>query len=188
MRTWEDRYPTTPPLFVNVNVSGKQLTHPSMFETLKKVLSQTGLAPTSLRLEITENILMEYAGQVKMVLEQLVAYGVEVEIDDFGTGYSSLAYIQHFPISTIKIDRSFVSRLGDSSAKAEIVNTIINLTRELGISAVAEGIETSSQLSHLKKIQCPYGQGYLLAKPLDQQTIENLILEKRKQAPASSSA
>ena len=167
MRTWQDQFPMDPPLAININISGKQFAHPALVEQIEQVLSDTGLKIYSLRLEITESVFMDHAGFANTVLTRLRDLGVHLQIDDFGTGYSSLGYLQRFPINTIKIDRSFVSRMGSNGDNTEIVKTIVTLARDLGMDAVAEGIETAEQLDQLKSLDCPYGQGFLFARPLD---------------------
>jgi EAL domain-containing protein (putative c-di-GMP-specific phosphodiesterase class I) len=110
---------------------------------------------------------MENAEMAVTVLNQLKALGVQLSVDDFGTGYSSLSYLHRFPLDTLKIDRSFVSRIGEADENGEIVRTIVTLAENMGMDVVAEGIETLGQLSELKRLNCRYGQGYLFARPLN---------------------
>jgi diguanylate cyclase (GGDEF)-like protein/PAS domain S-box-containing protein len=189
-RQWQQLFPSDPPLAINVNLSGRQFAHPHLLEEIQAALSETGLDPASLRLEITESAFMQdltYASQVLLELRKL---GVKLQIDDFGTGYSSLAYLQKLPIHTIKIDRSFVAQLGVNPADTiessdgsflvsengvEIVKTIVSLARGLGMEATAEGIETEEQLARLIDLQCPNGQGFLLATPLEPAAVEAML-------------
>jgi diguanylate cyclase (GGDEF)-like protein/PAS domain S-box-containing protein len=179
LREWQEEFPCTPPLTINVNISGIQFSHPGFVDLVKQILLETGLEAGSLRLEITESVFMENAEQANRTLLQLRDLGLHLQIDDFGTGYSSLAYLQQFPISTIKIDRSFISRIGSngdgSSDGAEIVKTIVALARELGMDSIAEGVETEEQLQALKLLNCEYGQGFYLARPVDSQTTEMML-------------
>jgi EAL domain-containing protein (putative c-di-GMP-specific phosphodiesterase class I) len=122
-------------------------------------------------------MIVEDAVSTAAMLSELRALGVQVQIDDFGTGYSSLGYLQRLPIDTLKIDRTFVSRLGNDGNGAEIVRTILALAHDLGMKVVAEGIETDEQLSKLKSMECEYGQGYLFTKPINSQMASNLLSE-----------
>ena len=155
---------------VSVNLSGKQFAQPDLVERVGEVLAETGLGGHALRLEITESVVMENAEATAASLQQLRELGVRLVVYDFGTGYSSLSYLQRFPISTLKIDRSFVSRMCDSEENSEIVRTIIALARNLGIEVVAEGVETPEQLAQLRALGCGYAQVFLfsVAVPADE--------------------
>jgi EAL domain-containing protein (putative c-di-GMP-specific phosphodiesterase class I) len=131
-----------------------------------------------LKLEITETVVMENIDTATRTLEQLRALGVELSIDDFGTGYSSLSYLQHFPVSTLKIDRSFVSRITESEGTAEIVRTIMSLARSLGMDVVAEGVETAGQRAQLTDLDCEFGQGYYFSKPMGEDAAEAFLLSQ----------
>ena len=175
LRAWQLAYPQNPPLTINVNISGVQFAHPALHSLVVEVLEETGLEPSCLRLEITESVFMENASQANQILARLRDLGVQIHIDDFGTGYSSLAYLQNYPISSIKIDRSFISRIGangETNGGAEIVKTILALARDLGMQAVAEGVETEAQAEKLKALKCLYGQGFWIARPADPAQIE----------------
>jgi diguanylate cyclase (GGDEF)-like protein/PAS domain S-box-containing protein len=190
LRKWQDEYPMSPPLTMSVNISGIQFLNPNLFSQIEETLKDTGIAPTTLKLEITESVFMENAAHANDILLKLRDLGVQIQIDDFGTGYSSLAYLQNFPIHTIKIDRSFIARMGSTRNKAgngdEIVKTIVALARDLGMEAVAEGIETLEQLSQLKELDCQYGQGYLIARPMDSRAAELLLVSTQKGDPAQT--
>ena len=121
---------------------------------------------------------MESINSVTTQLDSFCDLGIQLSLDDFGTGYSSLTRLQSFPIDTLKIDRSFVSKLGRNGENLEIVQTIINLALHLGMNAIAEGVETPEQVLLLKNLGCHYGQGYLFSKPLNSDDIVNLITEK----------
>ena len=167
MHLWQQQFPTPRPLAVSVNLSCKQFVQADLVEHVEHVLRDTGLEPHSLKLEITESVLMEQTSSITTMLGRLHTLGVQLSLDDFGTGYSSLSYLHRFPIQILKIDRSFVSSMNVDSKHAEIVRTIIALARNLGMDVVAEGVETAEHLAALRALQCHYGQGYWFAKPLD---------------------
>jgi diguanylate cyclase (GGDEF)-like protein/PAS domain S-box-containing protein len=175
IRLWQHRFPRPQPLFVSVNLSGKQFAHGGLIEQIIELLSRGGVDPQTLKLEVTESVVMENVEFAARMLEQIRGLGVELSIDDFGTGYSSLSYLHRLPLDTLKIDRSFVSRLEDNDENAEIVHTIIELARNLHMGVVAEGIETREQLARLRSFGCQAGQGYLFSKPVDVQAAEQLI-------------
>jgi len=138
-------------------------------------LEETGLEPGCLQLEITESAIMDKAQEATEMLSQLKALGVKLSIDDFGTGYSSLSYLHRFPFDILKIDRSFVCRVGIDNESAGIVETILTLAEKLGKQAVAEGVETEDQLAMLRASGCGYGQGYLFSRPLWPGAVERLL-------------
>jgi len=180
-REWQRQDPS---LMTSVNLSGKQFTQPDLIEQIKRILDETGLEPRSLKLEITESVVMENAETASSMLTQLRALGIQSSIDDFGTGYSSLSYLHRFPVNTLKIDRSFISRMDAGDEETEIVRTIMTLATNLGMEVVAEGIETEKQLAHLKAMKCTYGQGYLFSKPVNAEAATVLILaEAQKLVP-----
>ncbi|HKZ03316.1 MAG TPA: EAL domain-containing protein [Pyrinomonadaceae bacterium] len=167
MRKWQLIFPSDPPIFMSVNLSVRQFSQLDLIEKVVSILDETKLAPTSLKLEITESAVMENVENAINMLNQLRALGVQLAMDDFGTGYSSLSYLHRFPINTLKIDRSFITRMAENNENAEIVRTISGLAQNLGMDVVAEGVETSEQLEILKGLGCQYGQGYFFSKPLD---------------------
>jgi diguanylate cyclase (GGDEF)-like protein/PAS domain S-box-containing protein len=174
-REWQDRFDLDPPLWVSVNMSGKLFMKTSMVDKLLSILEDTGLEPRSLRLEVTENVVMDHADVAIRNLMELRALGIQLSIDDFGTGYSSLSYLQRFHYDELKIDRSFVSKLGQAGDSRAIVETILNLANSLGIGVVAEGIETADQVDRLRQMQCPHGQGYWFSRPLNAPAAAELI-------------
>lgn len=165
MRAWQEQFPGVRPLTMSVNVSGKQLMQDDLLNHVASSLEHSGLEPGSLRLEITENVVMEDSTAAAQKLEALRKLGVQIHIDDFGTGYSSLGILHRFPVDVLKIDRSFIRQMGSGNQHEQIVRTIIALARSLGIEVVAEGVETESQLEQLRSLECGYGQGYFLARP-----------------------
>ncbi len=174
---WQEEYPQYPPLQISVNLSTKQFINVNLIEQIRQVLRETCVEPHSLKLEITESMVMENIDSAIEMLEQLRALGIELSIDDFGTGYSSLSYLHRFPISTLKIDRSFVSRMSDNNENAEIVRTILMLARSLKMDVVAEGVETTDQLSQLAMLECEYGQGYYFSRPLNVEGASKLLAD-----------
>ena len=154
------------PLTISVNLSAKQFSQVDLVQQIGSVLERTGLDAPSLKLEITESAVMQKAEVAAAMLGQLKELGVKLHIDDFGTGYSSLSYLHRFPVDVLKIDRSFISRMGADDDSSEIVTTIIYLAHNLGMEVTAEGVETVEQLAQLRSLSCEYGQGYYFSKPV----------------------
>ena len=150
---------------LNVNVSGQGFLRPGLVRYVEEVLAETGVEATRLRLELTETMIIDASEEVQATLQGLADLGVQLHIDDFGTGYSSLSYLQDFPLDVLKIDRTFISKLSEPKGEA-LVRTIILMAHTLGLSVVAEGIETPEQHLRLRELGCEYAQGYLFAKPL----------------------
>jgi diguanylate cyclase (GGDEF)-like protein/PAS domain S-box-containing protein len=179
IRIWQEQFPQYPPLQISVNLSSKQFINSKLIEQIHQVMQETRVDPCSLKLEMTESMVMENFDMAIEMLQQLRQLGIELSIDDFGTGYSSLSYLHRFPISTLKIDRSFVSSMNDHNENAEIVRTILMLARSLKMNVVAEGVETEEQLAQLALLECEYGQGYYFSKPLDPEAASKLLTEHR---------
>ncbi len=172
---WQALHPKEPPLFVSVNLSVKQLAQTGIVDQIGQILDETGFDPQSLKLEITESIFMTNPESTVLILLQLKELGVKLVIDDFGTGYSSLSYLHKFPFDMLKIDRAFVSSMNTNKKNAEIVRTIVLFAHSLGMTVIAEGIETVEQLSELKALRCEQGQGYHFSKPVEGSTAATLI-------------
>ncbi len=172
---WQQEFPQEPPLMVSVNLSGKQFAQPNLIEVIKRTLDQTHLDPTCLKLEITESVVMDEVELAIEMLSQMKALNVKLGIDDFGTGYSSLSYLHRFPTDTLKVDRSFVTRMVEGNQNSAIVKTIIALAHNLNMDVIAEGVETPEQLAQLRSLGCECGQGYFFAKPLPAAQIEALL-------------
>ncbi len=175
LKQWQDQFPHDPPLLVSVNFSGRQFSHLELVDQIEHILQETGLDGRSLKLEITESTAMTDVELTIALLQRLKSLNLQLSIDDFGTGYSSLSYLHRFPTNTIKVDRSFVSRMGDGSEEAQIVQTIIVLGHNLGMDIVAEGVETAEQLAKLRSLNCEYGQGYFFSKPLPPEAAAELL-------------
>jgi EAL domain-containing protein (putative c-di-GMP-specific phosphodiesterase class I) len=142
---------------------------------VEQILRETGLAPQYVHLEITESVLLGHTDTAVALCRDLRALGVTLTLDDFGTGYSSLSYLHRFPVSTLKIDRSFVSTLDTGDEHNALVGTITTLAHTLRMAVVAEGVETTVQRDQLAALGCDYGQGYLFARPLDAPAIERVL-------------
>ena len=174
-RAWRRQFPGQAPLVMSVNVSARQLQQPDLVAMVSRTLRDTGLHPGNLKLEITESVAMQDAESTIGTLRGLADLGVQLAIDDFGTGYSSLAYLNRFPIDVIKIDRSFVTKLGSDGENATVVRGIIALARALDLRVTAEGIETVEQAEELSALQCEFGQGYYFGKPQPPQALVGLL-------------
>jgi diguanylate cyclase (GGDEF)-like protein len=161
---WTSGYPET---ILTVNISVVQLIQPSFVKMVKRVLGETGFDAGSLEVEVTESILIAHPEKVIDALNQLKAMGIRIALDDFGTGYASLKYIQILPIDTLKIDKSFIEKVGSSDTENNIISAVITLAHEQHITVLAEGVENQTQLGYLNKLKCDSVQGFLLSKPLE---------------------
>ena len=175
IRAWQEAFPRDVPLSVGVNISVKQFAQPDLVQQVAGTLAETGLAPASLKLEITESVIVENPDSATGVLSELKRLGVEVYMDDFGTGYSSLSYLTRLPIDAIKIDRAFVSHMEVEDKHFQLVRTILTLARSLDLRAVAEGVTSTAQLIALRKLGCDFGQGYLFSSPVPAPDVAALL-------------
>lgn len=180
---WQAQFPSNLPLTISVNLCSHQFRQSQLPQYINQILQETKLEPHRLELEITENMIVENDAQATTRFLQLKELGVQLSIDDFGTGYSSLGRLHCLPIDILKIDRSFVSRMGvdpgsDLQTSALIVETIITLAQKLGLAVTAEGVETAEQLAQLRELKCDYGQGYFFSRPLNAEAAEALIVSK----------
>ena len=171
---WQKTLPQGTPLTMAVNLSSKQFVQLDLALQLEQILVETGVAASSLKLEITESAIIDNTNSMIGLLLQLKSLGLQIAIDDFGTGYSSLSYLHRLPIDSLKIDRSFVSCMTQDSA--EIVRAIVGLAHNLGLDVIAEGVETVEQLEQLKALGCEFGQGYLFSRPVEHAEAEALLL------------
>jgi diguanylate cyclase (GGDEF)-like protein/PAS domain S-box-containing protein len=165
-QTVRDRDSDRGGLAMNVNLSPRQLADPTLAASVARILEDTKVDPAAVCLELTENTLMQNQASATAAMRALRELGVYISIDDFGTGYSSLSYLKRFPVSALKIDRSFIDGLGRDNEDTSIVEAIVTLAHALGLTAVAEGLETPTQLDALRVIGCDYAQGFLLGRPL----------------------
>jgi len=175
LREWQDSYPSEPPLTMSINLSPKQFSQVKLVDDVRAAVSASGVAYGSVRLEITETLALERGSDAEKIIRGLAQIGVHVLIDDFGTGYSSFGQLQEFEFHTLKIDRSFVSRMGESEESAEIVKAILSMARSMGMAVIAEGIETDEQWKQLREMNCEHGQGYLFSRPVDADTAAEML-------------
>ena len=174
MVEWQQKFDAKD-IFISVNITGKQISQPYAGDIIAQILTETGLNPRCLKLEITESEIIENIALVLPIVEKLKNLGVQLSMDDFGTGYSSLSYLHCLPVDTLKIDRSFIQRMESDRHQLELVKTIIKLAEVFELDLVAEGIETQTQCAELIKLQCKYGQGFLFSKPVSSQEAETLL-------------
>jgi diguanylate cyclase (GGDEF)-like protein/PAS domain S-box-containing protein len=175
---WQRSFPRELPLSVSVNLSARQFAQSDVLALAAEALAESGLAAASLRLELTESVVMEEPEAAAAKLARLKDLGIALDIDDFGTGYSSLSHLRRFPIDALKIDRSFVSRMDRDVDDHEIVRTIVTLAANLGVAAVAEGVETLEQKVRLQGLRCRYGQGFLFSRPVEGTAVAGLLRKR----------
>ncbi len=175
MLQWQRDYPREQPLTISVNLSARLFAQADLAEQIRTIIHAAGISPSSIRLEITESMIMGDAERSVKILAELKELGVHLSIDDFGTGYSSLSYLHRFPADTLKIDRSFVSRMDESPECFQIINSIMSLARNLKMNVIAEGPETEAHVHHLQGLNCDYGQGYFFSRPIEAVKVEQLL-------------
>lgn len=184
LKSWHDEVPASARyISVSVNLDGQQLSSPDLMDQVTAALGKSGLEPKYLRLEITEDLLVQQPERAKEILAGLRQQGVRIYLDDFGIGYSSLSQLQHFPIDVLKVDRSFVQRMNQDESAREIVRTILQLASNLGLETLAEGIEKQAHLDALVGLGCRYGQGYLFAPPLPPEDARHWALRADRVVP-----
>ena len=182
-RKWQKKLPAYERLTVSVNLSAKQLMHPSLRGQLEEILQTTGLNPRFLKLEVTESTVIERTETALAVLSEIKALGISLSMDDFGTGYSSLSYLHQFPFERLKIDRSFVDTMDHDPKSEAIVRTILLLGKNLKMEVVAEGIESSRQLNLLRELECSLGQGFLFSRPMNAARAEQYLIQQAAYDP-----
>jgi EAL domain-containing protein (putative c-di-GMP-specific phosphodiesterase class I) len=175
MSVWNRKLRPAAPMGISVNLSSKHFAQTDLIDHIDQVLRETGLDAGCLRLEITESVIMGHTDSATSMLRQIKERGVTLSMDDFGTGYSSLSYLHKFSFDLLKIDRSFVSRMGARGENSEIVATIVALAHNLGMHVVAEGVETAEQCDQLRALNCQYGQGYFFSRPVPASVAEQLL-------------
>jgi diguanylate cyclase (GGDEF)-like protein len=185
MKTWQ-QHPHLQSASVSVNISDKQFSQPNLVDKVAQALEASGLNGAGLKLEITEQVLVRNNRVASHLMVTLQDMGVQVHIDDFGTGYSALAYLQQFPINAIKIDKAFINDMNKDRKGLGLVRAIVSMAHELGMEAIAEGIETVEQLRELKGLLCGYGQGSLLAEPMDAASLERILPASHNGKPGFS--
>ncbi len=186
IRHWQTLRPSQPALGINVNLTAPEFAQPDLSVRLREILNQTGIDPSRVTFEITENIAMADPERSLATLLELNQLGVRLSLDDFGTGFSSLCRLQQFPFHSLKIDRSFVARMVEDAETREIVRIILMLAHNLHMKVVAEGIEVPEQKRILSDLGCEFGQGYLFSKPVNAEGIEGLLVQERAGAAFSA--
>ncbi|MGA9382396.1 MAG: EAL domain-containing protein [Phormidium sp.] len=179
MKAWQEQFENAASLRMSINISGKQLHQSNCVEAIDQILTATGLKGNSLKLEITESLMIDNRESFKYFLNEMRKRGIQLSIDDFGTGYSSLSYLHRLPFDTIKIDQSFISNISSEENSLQIVKSIINLAHNLSLDTIAEGIETQEQLRILQDLGCDFGQGYFFARPLDAEAVKEMLMDGR---------
>ncbi|OLD89112.1 MAG: hypothetical protein AUG85_02560 [Gemmatimonadetes bacterium 13_1_20CM_4_66_11] len=185
-RTWQNAVPGAGPVRISVNVSAKQVADPRLVDDLRAALQDAGLTPAALSLEVTESVLMESLDSSIALLNRLREVGIQLHMDDFGSGYSSLSYLPRFPLQGIKVDRTFVHRMGARRTDVEIVRSIVDLAEHLGLIVIAEGVETAAQRERLIAVGCELGQGFLFAKALEPEAARALLAEQQQPGPKAA--
>jgi PAS domain S-box-containing protein len=182
LRAWQDDFPTAAPLTVSVNMSAQQFVHDDVCRVIARSLAKSRVRPASLKLEITESSILETSKRVSSLLTAIRDLDVDIHIDDFGTGYSALSYLRAFPVSAVKVDRSFVTGMKSDDDRAHMVRAIVALAHNLGLTVVAEGIETPEELETLRALSCEYGQGFLFSSPVGAEAARELVEKSCKAA------
>jgi diguanylate cyclase (GGDEF)-like protein/PAS domain S-box-containing protein len=184
LKSWQAKLNCTPPLTMSLNITPRQFAQPDLAKQIGEILTQSGIQPSSINLEITETIAMGNADHAFSVLSDLKALGVRLSIDDFGTGYSSLSRLPRYPIDALKIDRVFISQMSTDHDNHEIVRLIISLAHSLGLKVVAEGTETQDEVNELKHLKCEMVQGFLYSPPVDSVKAFELLLASHRAVTA----
>lgn len=173
--SWQHFFSNDENFRINVNFSVQTLRSPNLLQTINSLLEESSLTGAAITIEITESTLIDDIAETINLLTQLASKQIKISIDDFGTGYSSLNYLHHLPVHSLKIDRSFIRKIDSENQQYEVVNTIFALSKQLGLSVVAEGVETQEQFQYLKALGCEFGQGYLFSKPLTVTAVEERL-------------
>jgi diguanylate cyclase (GGDEF)-like protein len=172
LRAWQERSPALAAVPVSVNVSARQFHRPDVVDALRRVVREAGVDPRLVAIEITESAIMDDVEESAEKLARLREIGIQIHVDDFGTGYSSLSYLHRFPITAVKIDRSFVAALVGQPESADVVKAIVSIAESLDFDVIAEGVEAEGHVAKLEELRCRYGQGRFLAPPMDASALE----------------
>jgi EAL domain-containing protein (putative c-di-GMP-specific phosphodiesterase class I) len=182
---WQVNNPTLDPVQVTVNVSARQFADARLVSDIEAALRQTGVEPSLLQLEMTENVVAADPKLTLAVLSHLKHLGIGMVLDDFGSGHSSLSQLRQFPVDALKIARSLIGEMMADNCSADMVALMIALAHKMNLKVIAEGIENAKQLQRLRELACEFGQGYLFSKPVEAQAAEQLLREQPSQAGAS---
>lgn len=172
---WQHHPVTSEPLTMSVNLSARLFSQPNLVDQIDRIIYVNNINPAYLELEITESVIMENSDAIAIILQQLKQRKIKLIMDDFGTGYSSLSYLHSFPLNALKIDKSFVKRMQENKEDMGLVPAMIGIANSMGMSAIAEGVETQEQLAQLRTLNCNFAQGYLFSKPIEEQLVTKLL-------------
>jgi diguanylate cyclase (GGDEF)-like protein len=178
VQQWQDQLGWEKPLGLSVNLSVRQFGQVDLVRMVASTLEETGLPPGTLHLEITESAIISQSHPAVSIIHDLRALGVAIHLDDFGTGYSSLSYLHRIPLDAIKIDRAFTSAIDSENLSREVVRAILGLVRVVGVEAIAEGVNSESQVEVLRELGCEYAQGYLFSRPLPVDELHDVLLQR----------
>jgi EAL domain-containing protein (putative c-di-GMP-specific phosphodiesterase class I) len=178
MAVWQKEFGAAAPRVVCVNVSSRQFSDADLMKEIEGILQHTGLSPSNLKLEITESAFIDDVPAAQVILNRAQSIGIEWSLDDFGTGYSSLSHLHRLQVDTVKVDRSFVSRVGNAAGGLEMVHAIVTLAHNLGMDVVAEGVETADQSAQLLALGCEYAQGFYFSKAVESVEVSRLLLDQ----------
>jgi diguanylate cyclase (GGDEF)-like protein len=175
LSVWQNHPAISEPLTISVNLSARLFLQPNFVEQIDRIIYESKINSEYLELEITESVIMENTNAIKIIFQQLKQRKLKLIMDDFGTGYSSLSYLHSFPLNALKIDKSFVNRMQDNKENMGLVPAMIGIANSMGMSAIAEGVETQEQLDQLRSLNCNFAQGYLFSQPIEQQLVMKLL-------------
>jgi EAL domain-containing protein (putative c-di-GMP-specific phosphodiesterase class I) len=177
MRSWQTQIQNVPLLTISVNISHRQINQPDLLEKVNQILVETGFDPKCLKLEISEHTILSQDHEMNDLFKGLQSLGIQIQIEDFGIGFSSLSYLSNYPINALKIDQALVDKMSKDESQMKIIVAIIELTHRLGVGVIAEGVETTAQMEQLKQMECEFGQGYLISKPLNEDEVRTFLME-----------
>jgi diguanylate cyclase (GGDEF)-like protein len=183
-RRWQEGVPALAGVIVSINVSGAQFRRPEFVDVLRRIVREAGVDPRTVAIDLTEAVIMDEVEASAAKLARLRELGVQIHVDDFGTGYSSLSYLHRFPITAVKIDRSFVSGLPGHLESEEVIKAIVSIAESLDFDVIAEGVESPAQLEKLEELRCRYAQGLVVAKPMSGPELEAWVAASRARSVA----
>jgi predicted signal transduction protein with EAL and GGDEF domain len=184
LRIWQDRVPALAHVTLSINVSGPQFRRPEFVESVLRSVREAAVDPRLVALEVTEAVIMDEVEAAATKLARLRDMGVQIHVDDFGTGYSSLSYLHRFPITAVKIDRSFVAGLRGHGESEEVIKAIVSIAESLDFDVIAEGVETATQMERLEDLRCRYAQGYQVARPMSARDLEAWVAAAKPRSVA----